>query len=70
MSTPAETTQAPPEEPTGDASIFLTVDEAAAMLRISRRHLYELLAEGVVRSVKLGRRVIIPRSVIEELAAA
>lgn len=58
------------EAASGDASLFLTVPEAAALLRISRRHLYELIAEGTVRAVKLGRKTIVPRSVIEELAAA
>lgn len=57
------------EAASGDASLFLTVSEAAALLRISRRHLYELIAEGTVRAVKLGRKTIVPRSVIEELAA-
>lgn len=70
VSTSAESTQAPQEETVGDDSLFLTVDEAASMLRISRRHLYELIAEGTVRAVRLGRRTIVPRAVIEELAAA
>lgn len=65
--TPPETEQARQGD---EDSLFLTVDEAAAMLRISRRHLYELLAEGALRCVRLGRRVIIPRAAIEELAAA
>ena len=67
--TPDEEVQ-PADEEGGDASVFLTVDEAATLLRISRRHLYELIAEGKIRAVKLGRRVIVPRSVIEALAAA
>lgn len=58
------------EAASSDASLFLTVQEAADLLRISRRHLYELIAEGTVRAVKLGRKTIVPRSVIEELAAA
>jgi excisionase family DNA binding protein len=52
-----------------DDSLFLTVAEAAVLLRISRRHLYDLVAEGTVRSVRFGRKVVIPRAALEELAA-
>lgn len=48
---------------------FLTVAEAAAMLRISPRHLYRLVADETVPSVRFGWRVFIPRSAIEKLAA-
>lgn len=44
--------------------------EAARVLGIGRSHLYELLAQGRIRSVKLGARRIIPRDAILELLAA
>jgi excisionase family DNA binding protein len=46
-----------------------TVPEAAGMLGVSARHLYELVAAGDVRAVRLGRRVLIPRHVVAELVA-
>lgn len=41
--------------------LLLTVPEAAAALAISRSKLYELLAAGVVRSVRIdgSRRVLV-----------
>lgn len=38
----------------------LTVAEAAPLLRVSERHLRELLRRGEVPSLRLGRRVVIP----------
>ena len=40
---------------------FLTVPEAAELLRISRNLTYELVAEKVLPSIRLGRRVVVPR---------
>ncbi len=41
--------------------------EAADALRVSLRTLDYLLAQGKVRSARIGRRVVIPRAEIEEL---
>ena len=43
-----------------------TVREAAAVLSIGRSHLYELLADGRIRSVKVGRSRRIPHSALGE----
>lgn len=48
--------------------LFYTVDEAAPILRVSRSHLYTAVKAGEVRSVKIGRRILIPKSVVEEMA--
>ena len=52
---------------------LLSVDEAARALGIGRSVLYGLIASGRVRSVKVGRRRLIPSSAvagyIAELAA-
>lgn len=36
------------------------IEEAARAIGVSRGHLYELIARGEVRSVKLGDRRLIP----------
>ena len=44
---------------------FLTVGEVAALLRISRNLAYELVAEKVLPSIRLGRRVLVPRVLLD-----
>ena len=46
---------------------MLTVPEAAAELRVSANHLYNLCARGDVPHRRLGRRVLIPRAVVLDL---
>ncbi len=45
---------------------FLTVPEAAVLLRISRNHAYDLVAQGVLPSIRLGRRILIPRDLLDQ----
>ncbi len=47
--------------------LVFTVDEAAYLLSISRGLAYELVARGELPSIRLGRRIVIPRVVLEEL---
>ena len=47
--------------------LTLTVDQAASLLGISRGLAYELVARGELRSVRLGRRIVVPRRVVDEL---
>lgn len=44
----------------------LSVPEFARSLGISERHARDLVAEEAVRTVKSGRRVLVPISAIEE----
>ncbi|MGI5224045.1 helix-turn-helix domain-containing protein [Actinoallomurus sp. CA-142502] len=44
----------------------LTVDEAAERLRVSRWTLYNLIRSNQLRTVKIGRRRLIPVSAITE----
>jgi excisionase family DNA binding protein len=44
----------------------LTVDEAAERLRVSRWTLYNLIRTNQLRTVKIGRRRLIPVSAITE----
>ena len=41
--------------------LTLTVDDAARLLGISRSLAYELVALGEIPSIRLGRRVLVPR---------
>jgi excisionase family DNA binding protein len=41
--------------------VFLTVEEAASLLRLKRSHAYELVKKGVIPAVRLGRFIRIPR---------
>lgn len=50
-----------------DDRLTLTVDEAADLLGISRSLAYELVRVGELPSLRLGRRILIPRRVIYEL---
>lgn len=49
---------------------LLSIDEAATMLGIGRSALYGELGAGRVRSVKVGRRRLIPAGAIAERIAA
>jgi len=50
--------------------LVLTVDEAAFLLSISRGLAYELVARGELPSIRLGRRIVISRVVLEKLTGA
>jgi excisionase family DNA binding protein len=48
---------------------LLTLDEAAARLRVSRRTVQRLIAEGRIRPVRIRRRVLVtPRELEAYLA--
>lgn len=50
--------------------LTLTVDEAVALLRIGRGSAYALVRSGRLRSIKIGRRILIPASAIEDFLRA
>ncbi len=54
---------------TGGADRLLSVDEAARHLGIGRSALYGELAAGRLRSLKVGRRRLIPSGAIAERVA-
>jgi excisionase family DNA binding protein len=45
----------------------VTVQELAELLGISRNHAFRCVARGEIPSVRMGRRLLIPASFLEEL---
>ena len=69
---PARVPEPPPPargEPEPAGRLLLRVAEAAEVLAISRSSLYQLIATGEVRTVRLGRAVRIPSSELRRLAS-
>ena len=58
----------------GLQTLLVTVEEAARLLGIGRTTMFELIARGDVKSVRLGRRRLISRksleSFVEELSVS
>lgn len=47
--------------------VTLTVDEARRMLGISRGSAYEAVRTGSIPSVRIGKRILIPRAALTRL---
>lgn len=47
----------------------LTVEEAAARLGLSRWSAYNLAKNGELPTIKLGRRVLVPKAALDKLLA-
>ena len=58
------------DETRPDVRILLTVPEAANRLSIGRSKLYELVSEGQLATVKIGRAVRVPAREVERFADA
>lgn len=41
--------------------VVITVEEAAALARVSRQSAYEAVRRGEIPTVRLGRRILVPR---------
>ena len=50
-------------------SLVLTVEEAAKLLRVSRGSAYEAVRTGELPSVRIGRRILIPRQSLLDVIA-
>lgn len=46
--------------------LCLTTDEAAGQLHISRSKLYQLLRDGTIPHIKVGRKILIPSAELKE----
>lgn len=53
--------------PPGTVRLTLTVEEAAGTLGISRAFAYEAVKRGEIPSIRIGRRVLVPRAALERL---
>jgi excisionase family DNA binding protein len=60
-----ETPESASTSPLGDR-LALSVEEAGALLGISRDLAYDLVARRELPSVRLGRRIVVPRKALEE----
>ena len=49
----------------GEKRLTFTVVEAAALLGIGRNSAYEAIKAGILPSVQIGRRILIPRAALE-----
>jgi excisionase family DNA binding protein len=49
--------------------MLVSVTEASRALGVSRSFAYELVAASVLKSIRLGRRILIPVSALEDLIA-
>ncbi|PZS39681.1 MAG: helix-turn-helix domain-containing protein [Pseudonocardiales bacterium] len=45
---------------------LLTIDEAAAQLRVSRWSVYNLIRSGQLHTIKIGRRRLVPLDALTE----
>jgi excisionase family DNA binding protein len=54
--------------PASPERLTLTVEEAASLLGISRAFAYESVHRGDIPSIRLGRRILIPRAALVKLA--
>jgi excisionase family DNA binding protein len=50
-----------------DLPLALSVDQAAKLLNISRNLTYEMVRQGRIPSIRLGRIIRVPRSRLKEL---
>ena len=50
----------------GEIRLTFTVVEAATLLGIGRNSAYEAIKAGILPSVQIGRRILIPRAALEQ----
>jgi excisionase family DNA binding protein len=53
-----------------EEKLTLTVPEAARLIGISRMTAYVAVREGTIPSIRIGRRVLVPRAALDRLLAA
>jgi excisionase family DNA binding protein len=51
----------------GEACLTMTVEQAAKALGISRGSAYALAGKGDLPTIRLGRRMLVPRHAVERL---
>jgi excisionase family DNA binding protein len=53
-----------------DERLTLTVPEVASRLGLSRNGAYEAVAAGQIPAIRIGRRVLVPRTALERMLEA
>ena len=56
-----------PDQSRPSDRLTYSVDEAARLLGISRNSCYEAIRRGEIPMIRLGRRILVPRSRLEDL---
>ena len=56
--------------PSAQERLTFTVEEAAAVLGISRAFAYESVRRGDIPHIKIGRRILIPKAKLQELLSS
>jgi len=56
--------------PKWDGRATFSVDELPEIFPISRAGAYAAVAKGEIGSIRIGRRIVIPRAVIERMLTA
>lgn len=54
---------------TSPARLTVTVEEAARLLGIGRNKAYQIVHDGMLPALRVGRRLVVPRSGLERLLA-
>ena len=49
---------------------FYSASQVAALLGVSRSHIYSLISKGRIPNKRVGKRIIIPASFVNDLLAA
>ena len=52
-----------------DQALTYTVEEAAKLLRIGRNQGYEAAKSGELPTIKIGKRILVPRVALEQMLA-
>ena len=50
-----------------DVRLTYTVEEAGRLLGLSRNLAYEGIASGAIPSIRIGRRILVPRAALKRL---
>ncbi len=58
------------EQPVPASKLLLRVEDVAEMLNLGRSKLYTYILSGELRSVKIGRRRLIPQEAVPEFVRA
>ncbi len=51
----------------GDKTLTYSVDEAAALLGVSRASAYKAAGCGQIPALRIGKRLVVPRAAFDEL---